>query len=80
MVVKQAGSHNRHIILHEAEEGGYWVECPSLEGCVSQGDTLEEALANIKEAIELYIETLLDDGESVPDDHAVYVAKVVLVS
>lgn len=80
MAVKQAASHERHVILHEAEEGGYWVECPSLIGCVSQGDTLEEALANIKEAIELYIETLQADGDPLPSDHAMYVAKVVLVS
>jgi predicted RNase H-like HicB family nuclease len=52
--------------LHPAEEGGYWVEVPSLPGCVSQGDTREEALANIKEAIELFIEALEAIGEEVP--------------
>lgn len=57
----------RQVIVHEAEEGGYWVECPSLPGCVSQGETIEEALANIKEAIELWIEDMIDHGEPVPE-------------
>ena len=49
----------RQVILYAGEDG-YWVaECPSLPGCVSQGATKSEALANIKEAIDLYIEVLL---------------------
>lgn len=56
----------RQVILHLAEEGGYWVEVPSLPGCLSQGDTKEEALANIREAIELFIEALAELGEEVP--------------
>jgi predicted RNase H-like HicB family nuclease len=45
------------------DEDGYWVvECPSLPGCISQGRTEEEALANIKEAIQGYIEVLEEDG------------------
>jgi len=51
--------------LHPAEEGGYWVEVPSLPGCFSQGETKEEALENIKEAIALYIEDMLAAGEEV---------------
>ena len=39
------------IIVHEAEEGGYWAEVPAIPGCVSQGETLEELDANIREAI-----------------------------
>ncbi|MBI5886158.1 MAG: type II toxin-antitoxin system HicB family antitoxin [Deltaproteobacteria bacterium] len=58
----------RHVILEHAEEGGYTVYCPSLRGCVSQGETREEALANIKEAIELYIESLNAHNEFVPPD------------
>jgi predicted RNase H-like HicB family nuclease len=50
-------------------EDGYWlVECPSLPGCISQGETKEEALANINEAIEQYIELLEDEGRPVPED------------
>lgn len=39
------------IVIHEAEEGGYWAEIPSMPGCVSQGETLEEVQRNIREAI-----------------------------
>ena len=40
------------IILHEAEEGGYWAEVPSIEGCVSQGETLDDLIENVSEAVE----------------------------
>lgn len=56
------------VILEPAEEGGYVVHCPALKGCWSQGETVEEALENIKDAIEGYIESLKKHGESVPDD------------
>jgi predicted RNase H-like HicB family nuclease len=58
----------RQVILHPAEEGGYWVEVPSLPGCFSQGDSKEEALENIREAIALHIEDMIAAGEDVPDD------------
>ncbi len=44
------------IILEPSEDGGYTVSVPALPGCISEGDTLDEAIANIKEAIELYLE------------------------
>ncbi len=40
------------VIIHEAEEGGYWAEVPALPGCVTQGETMEELIANIHEAVE----------------------------
>ncbi len=49
------------IVFEPSEEGGYTVYVPSLPGCISEGDTKEEALSNIKEAIELYIEPVEDD-------------------
>lgn len=49
------------IILEPSEEGGYTVFVPSLPGCISEGDTKEEALKNIREAIELYLEPIEDD-------------------
>lgn len=48
---------NIKILIHKAEEGGFWAEAPSLPGCVSQGETKDEVLANIQEAIELWLET-----------------------
>lgn len=43
---------NIKAIVHEAEEGGFWAEVPAIPGCASQGDTLDELLANLREAIE----------------------------
>ena len=40
------------VIVHEAEEGGFWAEVPAVPGCASQGDTMDELMANIREAIE----------------------------
>lgn len=44
------------ILVHQAEEGGYWAEVPALPGCVTEGDTLEETLANVREAAEGWLE------------------------
>jgi len=49
------------IILEPSEEGGYTAVVPSLPGCISEGNSKEEALKNIKEAIELYLEPIEDD-------------------
>ena len=67
----------RQIILYPGEDG-YWVaECPSLPGCISQGKTKEEAIANIKEAIELYIEDMIENGETVPEDQLDRIVAIV---
>ena len=56
--------------IDERGEIGYFVaECPSLPGCISQGKTKEEAIQNIKEAIELYVAVLKDDGLPVPEEN-----------
>ena len=52
---------NLRVVLEPSEEGGYTVYVPSLPGCVSEGDSKEKALANIREAIELYLEPVDDD-------------------
>lgn len=58
----------RQVIIYPGEDG-YWVaECPSLPGCISQGETKVEAIENIKEAIEAYTSTLREDGLPVPED------------
>lgn len=49
------------VILEPSDEGGYTVYVPALPGCISEGETVEEALANIQEAIELYLEPVEDD-------------------
>lgn len=67
----------RQVLLYPGEDGFWVAECPSLPGCISQGQTREEALTNIKEAIELYIEVLVEDGEPIPDDHLERILVVV---
>ncbi|MBN1695415.1 type II toxin-antitoxin system HicB family antitoxin [candidate division WOR-3 bacterium] len=58
----------REVIVYRGEDE-YWIaECPSLPGCISQGETKEAAIANIKEAIEGYVETLKEDGLPVPEE------------
>lgn len=58
----------RQVLLIPDETGGYTVEVPSLPGCVSQGDTYEEAITNIREAIKGFIELLEEDGLPVPPE------------
>ena len=65
------------VVIHKAEEGGFWVEVPALQGCYSQGETLSEALEHVKEAIELYLEVLQEQGQPVPkDDEVVFKVSV----
>ena len=52
------------IIVIEKDDYGYYACCPELEGCQTHGDSLDEVMANIKEAIELYLETLPDDEKT----------------
>lgn len=58
----------RQVVLYPGEDSFWVVECPSLPGCVSQGETRQEAIANIKGAIELCIDVLEEDGLPVPED------------
>ena len=59
----------RQVIIYPGEDGCWVVECPSLPGCISQGKTKEEAVINIKEAIQGYIAALEEDGLPVPEEH-----------
>ena len=62
------------VVLEPSEEGGFTVHVPSLPGCISEGDSREEALQNIKEAIELYFEPVEDDMTYTPDAEITEVA------
>ena len=58
----------RQVVIYPGESG-YWVaECPSLPGCISQGQTKQEAIVNIREAIDGYILALQEDGLPVPEE------------
>ena len=61
-------------IIHTAEEGGYWAEVPALPGCNTQGDTIEEVQANLKEAIELWLEAGEPDMLETENDKIVELA------
>ena len=56
------------VIIYRGEDGFWVAECPSLPGCVSQGETREAAIANVREAIEGYVLTLQEDGLPVPEE------------
>jgi predicted RNase H-like HicB family nuclease len=58
----------RQVILYPGEDGFWVAECPSLPGCVSQGETREQAIANIREAIEGYILVLQEDKLPIPEE------------
>lgn len=59
----------RQVLIYPGEDG-YWVaECPSLLGCISQGRSRQDAIANIKEAINGYVDSLEEDGLPVPEEH-----------
>ena len=63
---------NLKVIIHKAEEGGYWAEVPALPGCVSEGDTVDETKANIREAIEGYLEVVQEDNIEVGPEDEIY--------
>ena len=77
LVVSQQSAYNlnmKHLtfpIIVEADADGYYVSCPALQGCYSQGDTYEEAVTNIKDAIRLHLEDRLAGGEELPEQVAV---------
>lgn len=62
----------------DADYGGYVVVCPSIPGCYSQGKTVPEALANIREAIDLCIEDMESRGEEIPDPNNVLIGSIVV--
>ena len=62
------------VVLEPSNDGGYTVLVPALPGCVSEGDTREEALRNIQEAIQVYLEPVDDDSQAKPNAEVVEIA------
>ena len=56
------------VILEPSAEGGYTIVVPSLPGCITEGETKEEALANVQESVELYLEPVEDDSDFAPNE------------
>lgn len=68
------------VLIHPAEEGGYWTEVPALPGCYSQGESIDEALANTKEAIELHVSVLREEGEEIREDAGLLIGRVSIAA
>lgn len=61
-------------VVHEAEEGGYWAEVPAIPGCASQGDTFEELLRNLQEAVEACLSVEVEPAEETGRDQIIEIA------
>lgn len=64
------------ILIHQAEEGGYWSEVPALPGCYSQGETIDETMKNTKEAIEAHLLALKEDLVAAPVDESLFIGRI----
>ncbi len=73
-------SYTFSVVLTPAEEGGFTVTVPSLPGCITEGNTFEEAVANAREAIELTIDCLKEAGDSVPQEISPSLMNIITVS
>jgi predicted RNase H-like HicB family nuclease len=62
---------NVKIVVHESEEGGFWAEVPALPGCASQGETMDELIANMREAIQAWLDTEPLDDANEPEPRQV---------
>lgn len=62
------------VIIHEAEEGGFWAEAPALPGCASQGETMDEVLANMREAIAGWLAVDVPEVPALASDRIVELA------
>ena len=70
-------THEYLIVVHPDQDGGFWTEVPSLAGCGSQGETVDEAVEMTKDAILGYLESLKKHGEAPPRDEAIAVTVTV---
>jgi predicted RNase H-like HicB family nuclease len=66
------------VMVYPAEEGGYFTRVPLLPGCGSQGETIEEALKNTREAIESHLYALREDGQEVPTEGPSFQSRVAV--
>jgi predicted RNase H-like HicB family nuclease len=62
------------VLIHEAEEGGFWAEVPSIKGCVTQGESFDELLTNLYEAVEGCLSVDLEDIQLTPGDKVLEIA------
>jgi len=62
------------VVIHEAEEGGYWAEVPSIPGCATQGETMDELLQNLREAIEGCLSVDVQEPQKTSSDRVLEIA------
>lgn len=62
------------VVVHEAEEGGYWAEVPAIPGCATQGETFEELLSNLYEAVEACLSVDIETPKSTGSDRVLEIA------
>ena len=65
---------NIKVVVHKAEEGGFWAEVPSIPGCVSQGESMDELKKNIQEAIYVCLSVEIEDPENDPESEVIELA------
>ena len=66
------------ILIHQAKEGGFWSEVPSLPGCFSQGETIDETMQSTKEAIEAHLLALKEDQIVAPVEESLFIGRVLV--
>lgn len=64
------------LVIHPAEEGGYWAEFPSVPGCYVQGETLDELIGIAPSLLESHVKALIEDGQALPREDTVLIASV----
>jgi predicted RNase H-like HicB family nuclease len=72
--------HTYRILLNKEPEGGFTVTVPTLPGCITYGATMDEAIVNAKEAVELYLESLAAHGEPIPTEENTFEYSLTLVA
>jgi predicted RNase H-like HicB family nuclease len=66
------------VVVHHAEEGGYWAEVPALDDCFAQGETVEDVLSDVRGAIASHLAALREDGQALPGESGILIATVTL--
>jgi predicted RNase H-like HicB family nuclease len=77
-VMSEATMRSYHVVLEPDQDGGYVAVVPAFPGCYSQGDTVQEALANARDAIALTVDDMRAHGEPIPDPSGELIAKVAV--
>ncbi len=67
---------NYAVVIHTADEGGFWAEVPALAGCYTQGESIDEVLTNVVDAIETHLDAMREDGMAIPSPDSIRVEMV----